>query len=146
MARYAGSIFVRYEVPEELKEYLTPKLVLQPLVENSIMHAMQESNHTRCEIRILAEKDGRDILLRVIDDGEAMTQRKAEAMNRFLAGGEPADGSWGIGISNVNDRVAMSFGEGYGLRYARVNGETIATIRIRAMKEGGRHADAADCR
>ena len=43
-ARYEGQIFVRFLVPESLLDLNTPKLILQPLVENSIIHAMQK-NH-----------------------------------------------------------------------------------------------------
>jgi two-component system sensor histidine kinase YesM len=63
MARYEDSIFVEYDLPEELRDCITPRLILQPLVENSIIHGMQLNRSRTCHIRIAAQADGEDILL-----------------------------------------------------------------------------------
>ena len=138
MARYEDSIFVEYDLPEELKDCITPRLILQPLVENSIIHGMQLNRSRTCHIRIAAKAEGDDILLTVRDDGESATQDTIEAMNRFLyhRSEVPASRNYGIGISNVHDRVQMCFGEGYGLTFARAGNETVATIRIKKIFGG----------
>ena len=137
MARYEDSIFVEYDLPEELKDSRTPRLILQPLVENSIIHGMQLNRSRTCHIRIAARAEGSDILLTVRDDGENATQETIEAMNRFLyhRSEVPAPRNYGIGISNVHDRVQMCFGEGYGLLFSREGSETVATVRIKKTME-----------
>ncbi len=138
MARYEDSIFVEYDLPEALLPCLTPRLLLQPLVENSIIHGMQVNPSGKCRIRIRAREDEGDILLTVSDDGENATPETVEEMNRFLYHRDEmaAPLSYGIGISNVHDRVQMCFGEGYGLRYARIGHETVASVRIKKIPGG----------
>jgi two-component system sensor histidine kinase YesM len=104
-------------------------------VENSIIHGMQQNRSRTCHIRIAARGEGEDILLTVRDDGESATQETIEAMNRFLyhRSEVPAPRNYGIGISNVHDRVQFCFGEGYGLAFARDESETVATIRIKRI-------------
>ena len=138
MARYEDSIFVEYDLPEELKDCLTPRLILQPLVENSMIHGMQQNRSRTCHIAITARAEGEDILLTVRDDGESATPETIEAMNRFLHHRSEATAArdYGIGISNVHDRVQMCFGEGYGLTFERVGQETVATVRIKKVTGG----------
>lgn len=137
-ARYQDMIFVTFDVPEELLDYETPKLLLQPLVENSIIHAMQTRHDKVCHIVIRARLEEGAIVLYVEDDGETATEESIAAMNNFLRDrtSVPAGSNYGIGISNVHDRIYMSFGEGYGLNYRRIDGKTIARLRIKA-REGG---------
>ncbi len=138
MARYEDSIFVKYDLPEKLLGCLTPKLILQPLIENSIIHAMQTNQSLTCHLKISAYEEEGDVVLEVRDDGESATQETVDEMNRFLYHRDEADApsNYGIGISNVHDRVLMCFGEGYGLRYARVGNETVASVRIKKIPGG----------
>ncbi len=136
MARYEGKIFIDFDVPDALMDFETPKLILQPLVENSIIHAMQTNHDKRCHIRIGAQLVGDDIWLMVEDDGETATVETIEAMNRFLVDRESAGQNYGIGISNVHDRIRMCFGESYGLHYERRNDHTCAILRIKARRKG----------
>lgn len=136
-ARYADAIEYYTDVPDEILHYYTQKLILQPLIENSIIHAMQASTEKKCTISIHARFDGDDILFEVRDNGKAVSEETIANMNRFLQyRDEPKDKAYGIGISNVHDRVQMNFGDGYGLSFRRENGQTIATIRIKALKGG----------
>ena len=133
-ARYEGVDFAA-DVPPELTDYYTPKLILQPLVENSIIHAMPKSGEKHCRIRVRAYEDVGDIVFEVSDDGASATEETIAEMNEFLRSRRVKDGRrYGIGIANVHDRVAMRFGEGYGLQYRRENGMTIAVVRIRRME------------
>ncbi len=134
-ARYTDRILVSFDVPEQLMNYYTPKLILQPLVENSIVHAMKTRSDRKFRIAIRAYCDGDDVVMEVRDNGETATPETLDAMNEFLYHRDAAGakGEYGIGISNVHDRVQMCFGPGYGLKYAREGGETVASIRIKAM-------------
>ena len=74
-------------------------------------------------------------MLEVRDDGENATQETLDEMNRFLYHRDEASApdNYGIGISNVHDRVQMCFGEGYGLTFTRDGQETVATVRIKKV-------------
>ena len=135
-ARYEGQIFVRFLVPESLLDLNTPKPILQPLVENSIIHAMQKNHDRTCHIEIFGYEEGDSVVLAVEDDGETATEETIRAMNAFLQDRNSVhEGeNYGIGISNVHDRIAMSFGTGYGLRYQRASGHTIAWLRLKRLE------------
>jgi len=134
--RYENKIDMVYEVPDSLLDYLTPKLILQPLVENSINHGIQARADKTGLIRILGRFENGDIVLEVRDNGESATAEVIEKMNRSLQrSDEKGEADHGIGISNVHNRISMLFGEGYGLHYFREGGETVASIRIKAITE-----------
>ena len=67
--RYAGSFHVNYHVPEEFSSYLLPKLILQPLAENSVLHGSYNDGRIM-EIYISCKWKGKDILLEVKDEGK----------------------------------------------------------------------------
>lgn len=147
MARYEDSITVTYDMPESLQDCLTPRLILQPLVENSIIHGMQASAARPCRIALSARAEGDDILLTVRDNGDRATKETIDTMNRFLhhRSEAPAPPGYGIGISNVHDRVRMCFGEGYGLTFTREENETVATVKIRRIPPDAVQGAGAAC-
>lgn len=130
-ARYEDTIDFYCDVPEELDHYLIPKLILQPLVENSIIHAMQKTDDKKVIIQIYGYMQNGDIVLEVIDNGKIDDESVIEEMNSFLEDRESNLKEYGVGISNVHDRVRMHYGKEYGLHYKRENGETIASVRLR---------------
>ncbi|MEG2622045.1 MAG: histidine kinase [Clostridia bacterium] len=134
-ARYAQRIALFTQVPEEALELMTPKLILQPLVENAIMHAMPVDAQMQLRITIAAHIERDALVFEVIDSGNALTQADCAEMNRFLENraDAPEGEAYGIGISNVHDRVRMCFGPGYGLRFARKEGQTLASVRIKRL-------------
>lgn len=100
--RFAGNFSVRYELDESLFSCLTPKLILQPLAENAIMHARKSADSVlTITVRCRAEEN--DVLLELEDDGCGFDPENA-----------PPKGM-GIGLTNVSDRLKLSFGAGYGL-------------------------------
>ncbi len=104
--RYAGSFHVNYDIPEELSSYLLPKLLLQPLAENSVLHGSYNDGSIM-EIYISCRREGSDLLLEVRDEGKGFDMNDEHAVPKGLGG---------IGSRNVNDRVHLYFSEGYGLQ------------------------------
>ena len=117
-----------------------PKLTLQPIVENSIYHGIKEKNGKgRIVLRAREEQspDGSpQILFTVEDTGVGMSRDKVESINRALEIGT-TEHSDGYGIFNVNERIKLYYGEGYGLHYESCEGEwTRATLTIpKCMQE-----------
>jgi len=137
-------IILKIDVPEELKECNVIKLILQPLVENSILHGFSGCEGERI-IRIGARRDGEYLLLSVKDNGRGAD---VEYLNGILTGeyryvATQAGGS-GYGITNVNERIQLAFGGESGL-YFMENEDgcgLCAVLRI-LLKEGVDNGDGA---
>lgn len=132
--RYNHSFHYHIETEEGLEDVLLPKLIIQPLVENSILHGIGKMVGEG-EVRIVIRRSENELLIIVEDNGF----RKADiAKIRALLSGE-ADPDKGFGIRNVNKRIRMRFGDRYGLTYhLRDEGGTKAVVRlpvIRSMDE-----------
>ena len=116
--------------PETLKER-TVKLVLQPLVENALNHAIDEVDGTSLHIRVRAFVEGEELRFTVADDGVGIAE---EQLNGILS--RPA-GTGGIGLRNVHERIQLTFGKQYGLTIASEEGcGTLVTIRMPRSGEG----------
>jgi two-component system sensor histidine kinase YesM len=93
------------------------KLTLQPLVENAIYHGVKE-RRGRGSILVEARRENGTLLMRVSDNGVGMSPAKLEEIRSLLAASSAAaEGLAGYGIHNVNERIQLSFGSGYGLRF-----------------------------
>lgn len=130
--RYKGKINFNVEVAD--KEILKCKIIkftLQPIVENSIFHGIEaKKNAGKIELYINRDVSGRDIIVKIRDDGIGMTR---EEITKVLGKKERGNqrGFTGMGLSNVNNRIKLSYGENYGLEIKSLAGEyTMVIIRI----------------
>ena len=128
---YDDAVHLEVDVPEELKVLACLNIILQPFVENAILHGIGERTEIKqCHIAIRVQRQGEDILFSVKDDGPGMTEQQmkdAVDLNINQIKG-------GYGIKNINFRIKLCFGEEYGVRYESVLGEgTTAFILIPAM-------------
>lgn len=116
--RYKNRFTYRVTAADEILDYASLKLMLQPLVENSIYHGMEFMDGDG-EIEICVYKDGGDLYFKVRDNGLGMTQASVKKLlDPTQAVESQANGKSkgsGIGVRNVNDRIKLYFGEGYGL-------------------------------
>lgn len=127
--RYEDRISFSVEA-DEIADCLLPKITLQPLVENSVLHGILECNRKKGSIRITGRNNEGLLLIDVIDTGEGMPQAAVDMLNS--SGAESA----GFGVRNVNERLKLYFGQEYGLRYESVPGQgTKVTIRIPAVTD-----------
>lgn len=131
--RYAGSFHVNYDIPEEFSSYLLPKLILQPLAENSVLHGSYNDGSVM-EIHVSCKWDGKDILLEVRDEGKGFDMNDKSAVPKGLGG---------IGSRNVNDRIHLYFSDNYGLTIQSSPGMgTCCKIRIPAIASANGIQDA----
>lgn len=122
--RYAGSFHVNYEVDEELSSCLLPKLILQPLAENSVLHGSYNDG-TIMEIYVSVKKLEQDILLEVKDEGKGFDIHDSSSVPKGLGG---------IGSRNVNDRIHLYFSNEYGLTVTSSPGKgTCCQVLIPAL-------------
>ena len=130
--RYKDQFICAIDVDYDILDYFTPKLILQPLVENAIYHGIKNLEE-KGVIKIEGKMEEDRIVFNVIDNGDAMTDDKMEALNNFLTG-YVKDSNSGIGIANVNNRIKLYFGTNYGLTYKKEGRYTIASITIPIVK------------
>ena len=108
--RLSGKFTFTTEIPLELEECLVPKMVLQPIVENAILHGLEEIENG--VIRVTAQREGEDGLSLVVEDnGKGLPPEMAGAYahrDRELSRGH-------LGLYNVDTILRKYYGEGYGL-------------------------------
>ena len=114
--RYGKGISINFNIPEHYMECLILRFILQPIIENSFSHGM--NNHIgEGEIHIEMDVNHDDIQLTVIDNGEGISEEKLKNINCELSvqtEGESVNDR-GIGLVNVNRRIRLHFGKEYGI-------------------------------
>lgn len=121
--RYADSFQVEYTVNDELIQCPIPKFILQPVAENAIIHGLSEHGKS-INITIKVERKDQFIYIEIMDDGKGfdINSFKSSDNNKKLSG---------IGITNVDERIKLYYGEEYGLFITSVIGKgTCCTIII----------------
>lgn len=107
--RFGDKFDIEYICDEELKKYKILRLLLQPIVENSIIHGI-EPKGLRGVITVQVEKYNDDLMITIEDNGVGM-----DADSISLYGEERPNKSKSIGLMNVNARIKLNFGEDYGI-------------------------------
>lgn len=97
---------------EEIQHFKIVKLLLQPLVENSIYHGIKETT-TRVVIRIKIMLRGNRLKISVTDNGMGIEKDRLAEIRRQLSEGSESPGH--IGLFNTNIRLKLSYGEPYGI-------------------------------
>jgi two-component system sensor histidine kinase YesM len=121
-----------YKIPPEILNYSIPKLTLQPIVENAIIHGTQEADERKGLIEIEGSIDNSIIKLTVRDNGIGMDQGKLKEILCKIQ--KQSDNSGSYGLRNVNQRIKHYFGESYGINIFSVRGEgTIVEVTFPAV-------------
>ncbi len=130
--RFDYEIYLSLNLPEEILKQEIPKMSLQPVVENSIYHGIEElAEDTNIYIKGILG-DG-DCMIEITDAGKGMNEDEVERLKKKIAGEIETGGGAGngIGLKNVQDRIRMSFGEKYGIDIASKSGcYTKVTLRV----------------
>ena len=116
--RLMDSFEVTFDLQDEALTCIVPRMILQPLVENSILHGPSEE-HPVCHIQVMARCEGGQLCLSVHDDGQGMTDSCMRALEQGeqTASERAHGGLSGIGVHNVVERLHLYYGEQASLRY-----------------------------
>ncbi len=114
------------------------KLVLQPLVENAIIHGIRDIDDGRIQVAIHAS-DHR-IIYNITDNGQGID---VSDMKGLLSRTE--ENHRGFGIKNINDRIQLMYGKEYGIHFGNVEGRGARIIVIQPQEEGELRVEADDC-
>ncbi len=126
--RYGDKFDVNIECEEEIKGLYILRLLLQPILENAIFHGISELE-SKGLITVRGCRTGDDIIFSIKDNGVGMTQ---EQIDRLLSeDSHNAKGFSSIGILNVDRRIKLNYGAGYGLKIESGYGEyTEVSIKL----------------
>jgi len=133
--RYANEVRMLFDVDAAALGLFTPKLLLQPLVENALYHGIKSREAGGGVIRVCASLCGEHLRFEVWDNGVGMSGEKCAELNEALANQR----AHGVGTGTVNSRIKLYFGNEYSLSYRRQGDWTIATAVIPQMSEESIH-------
>ncbi|WP_233476378.1 sensor histidine kinase [Paenibacillus sonchi] len=134
--RYENKFSMEVNVDEKLLERGTPKMILQPIVENSVYHGL-ESIDAGGYLHVSGHIDANgDVCFQVADSGKGIAQEELDSIKAKLNMDHSErvknslDGK-NIGLSNINNRIKLLFGEDYGVEIHSQLGEgTKVTVKI----------------
>ncbi|HEX3028567.1 MAG TPA: histidine kinase [Clostridia bacterium] len=109
----SNPITVEFDIKEGTEECGIMRDLIQPIVENYVIHGFDPDKYENI-LTIRVFKDESDLYIYVIDNGSGINCAKLNEIERSLKG-LPAENSQGLGLSNVNDRIRLLFGELYGV-------------------------------
>ena len=137
--RYKNKFTTVIEARPGAEELYTLKLIIQPILENAIYHGCASAEDDGV-IRVTARREGEDLLIDVEDNGLGMRPEVAESLLDEDRPEVRTSGS-GIGVRNVHQRIALTFGMGYGLTiFSEPDEGTLVRLRLPALsrEEAGR--------
>lgn len=114
----------------ECMNCIVPKLLLQPLIENSIKYGFRKK--MELNIKISGHVEDNVLLISVLDDGLGMEEEKAEELRKQLRAHDNSSPS--IGLRNLSRRLYLRYGDGSGLQIRNREGagfEVVARIEQR---------------
>ena len=111
--RYQDILEFEIDVSPSIDEFKIPKLTVQPIVENALYHGIKNKRGGG-KITVTGKEDGDVFLIQVEDNGKGMTEDRLAEVRNALAEGI-SDKNIVYGIYNVNERIRLNYGEGYGI-------------------------------
>lgn len=126
--RFKDRFEVYFDIEEEILSYKIIKLILQPIVENAIVHGL-EDYEGKGEILIKGYFEDGTVVFEIANNGKPID---LDFVNKLLS--SPTNDEKSYGIQNVNERIKLYYGIEYGLFYEVKEGVTIARIKIPAVK------------
>lgn len=112
--RYGDLFDIEWEIDESILSYTIIKICLQPIIENAVYHGIKQKNDKGL-IKIKGLCDDNNIILIVSDDGVGIEKDALDELNKTLSETSFTNEKSHIGLSNVNQRIKIIFGDSYGI-------------------------------
>ena len=132
--RFDDKFDLTIDVQTEVMDAVIPKLILQPIVENAIIHGMDETENGHIYVAALRDKrDGKDLLkISIQDDGKGISDEMMQALNNDDV--ETLKGH--LGLNNVNTIIRLYYGKEYGVMAFRpTQGGTVMIVTLPYSEE-----------
>lgn len=130
--RYGDSISINFFTMPQCNDYIIPKLILQPFIENSFFHAF--TGKSSGSIHVFINEINGNLICEIIDNGIGISN---DDIKNILANSSSKNNHFtSIGIHNVDDRIKLLYGDDYGITItSQVNKGTTVKIIIPAQKD-----------
>lgn len=129
--RYGDRIKVEYFIMPDCNDYLVPKLILQPFIENSFFHGFPSDEEGK--IQVFIKEQGENIKIEVYDNGVGIEEETLEKVKEKKE--TKNDHFSGIGVNNVDSRIKLIYGNEYGIEIkSKLNKGTTVTILLPMKK------------
>lgn len=140
--RFSDKVSLSLDIPEHLMNVRMIKLLLQPIVENCIIHGLEPTTK-KCLIRIRAFQAEDVMTICVSDSGQGIAPERLAQIRRSLAdsGGNFFNETSSIGLANIDRRIKLFYGEAYGLSIASNAGDG-TTVEITIPMEIDEHVQS----
>ena len=109
--RFNEEINLEFKIDESCLQLKVPKLILQPIVENSIIHGLEKESF-ELKIRIKIYRDDNQVFIEIVDNGPGI---KKETLDNIFELESDHNKFSKVGLNNVNKRIKLYFGSEYGL-------------------------------
>lgn len=140
--RFQDKITYSLEIAEDTKKCKIPKMILQPLVENSIFHGL-ESIEDNGFIHIRTFREGDGLFITIQDNGIGFDEVTLKELEELLSQDIPSDinatfnEAKGLGIINIHNKIRLYEGTEYGISILSRPSDTLVTIRLNARQPDG---------
>ena len=112
--RYGDLFDIEWDIDESILSYTIIKICLQPIIENAVYHGIKQKNDKGL-IKIKGLCNDNNIILIVSDDGIGIEKDALDELNKTLSETSFTNEKSHIGLSNVNQRIKIIFGDSYGI-------------------------------
>lgn len=143
--RYDFFVQLKIEIPEQYMSHKIPKMSLQPIVENAMIHGIEQME--KDGVITICLKEYADFLeIEITDSGKGIPAEKLRLLERKVTGKLLADKKrGGIGLKNVEERIQLCFGPKYGLRFYSEPGRFTKVVVKLPIGEEAEDEACSDC-
>jgi two-component system sensor histidine kinase YesM len=152
-SRMGGTLSFELDIPAERMQLRLPKMTLQPLIENAVIHGFSASKNGGGCIRVYSEADGLKLKIHISDNGKGIARENLLLIQEQLRhiscdmdflvdphAGAAQNGEVkvsNIGLINVHRRLVLKFGPAYGLEVESAENEnTVVTVILPILPKG----------
>lgn len=139
--RYGNQFTFETDVSEEIQQLKVVKFILQPIVENALIHGFKGSNK-QGRILLYGDVEGDVLKLYVEDNGTGLSREAVERLSQPRSDRKVTS----IGIPNVDARIKSAYGQQFGVTvYNGAAGGTVAEYTLPVLREEEENAQDSDC-
>ena len=130
--RYGDLFDIEWDIDESILSYTIIKICLQPIIENAVYHGIKQKNDKGL-IKIKGLCDDNNIILIVSDDGIGIEKDALDELNKTLSETSFTNEKSHIGLSNVNQRIKIIFGDSYGIHVESTVGVGTDVMMVKSI-------------
>lgn len=132
---FVDNFEISYDIEPGTEQLYMPRFLLQPIVENALIHSLRELTDRLGELKITVKREGQKLVIITHDNGKGMTDQEIEGALHREPDREKQKFS-SIGIYNVAERIRLMYGEEYGLTYqSEIDQYTDVTIILPIIED-----------